>query len=185
MLNMIKYPMITARMAVCLFWLFTPFSAGAFCFEEAGNIYGISPALLRSIAVVESGLNADAVNRNKNGSADLGLMQINSEWLETFQIDREQLMSDPCYNVMTGARILKRCMDRYGYSWEAVGCYNARSQNKRVDYSWKIFREVEKEKPRNKKITENKKARLEPDNAVSSLYFRVRARDCSDINGMP
>lgn len=187
MLSMIKYSMITACMAVFLVWLFTPFSAAAFCFEEAGNIYGVSPALLRSIAVVESGLNADAVNRNKNGSEDLGLMQINSEWLQTFQIDRDKLMSDPCYNVMIGARILKTCMDRYGYSWEAVGCYNARTRGKRIDYAWKILREIGREKPPNSKIAEDQKKRIETNNnnTVSSLYFRVRAGDDSDIKGMP
>lgn len=184
-MKMIKKPAIMLCMAVCLFLLFMPFSVGAFCFEEAGNMYGISPVLLKSVARAESGLDSSAVNMNKNGSADLGLMQINSNWIETFQIDRNELMSDPCYNVMIGARILRQCIDRHGYSWEAVGCYNACNKGKRVDYSWKIFREIEKEKARNKKIAKNKGTHRETENTGQSLYFRVHAKDSSDINGMP
>jgi soluble lytic murein transglycosylase-like protein len=52
----------------------------AFCFEEAGFIYNVSPRLLWAIARVESGFRADAFNRNADGSYDYGLMQINSSW---------------------------------------------------------------------------------------------------------
>ncbi|MCX5855730.1 MAG: lytic transglycosylase domain-containing protein, partial [Deltaproteobacteria bacterium] len=119
-----------------------PACVGAFCFEEAGKLYGINPRLLQSIAKVESGLDSNAINFNKNSSTDLGLMQINSAWIETLKLDREKLLSDPCYNVMTGARILKECIDRWGYTWQAVGCYNATSKDKRIGYSWKIYREL-------------------------------------------
>jgi len=119
----------------------------AFCFEEAATQYGLSPRLLRSIATVESSCRPSAVHVNTNGSTDLGMMQVNSSWITKLGLDRGRLLQDPCYNVMTGARILRQCVDRYGYTWEAVGCYNALSRDKRVDYSWKILREL-KEAPR-------------------------------------
>jgi len=50
-------------------------------------------------------------------------MQINSSWQKHFG-ERWQQISTPCYNVMAGAWILKQCMDRYGYSWDAVACYH-------------------------------------------------------------
>lgn len=115
-----------------------------FCFNEAGAASGISPVLLQAIAKVESGLNPKAVNINSNGSRDLGLMQINSSWVKPMKLDGEKLFSDPCYNTMIGARILRDCIDRKGYGWAAVGCYNAVSAPKQVAYSWKIYRMMQK-----------------------------------------
>lgn len=119
--------------------LLFPSPLPAFCFDDAGREYAVSPLLLESIAKTESGLNPKAAHQNRNGSTDIGLMQINSSWIAPLALDSARLVSDPCYNARTGARILRQCIGRYGYTWEAVGCYNARSREKRVDYSWKVF----------------------------------------------
>ncbi len=111
----------------------------AFCFSEAGASYGISPQLLKGIAKVESNLNPKAINRNLNGSVVMGLMQINSSWINRLNLDPHRLLTDPCYNVATGSKILQHCIDKHGYTWEAVGCYNAVSRHKRIDYSWRVF----------------------------------------------
>jgi hypothetical protein len=100
---------------------------------------------LQGIARVESGLNPAAVNRNRNGTVDLGLMQINSFWLNTLGTSSRELIDKPCYNVMVGAWILSDCLDRHGKTWKAIGCYNATSHDKRVNYSWKIYRELQKD----------------------------------------
>lgn len=133
---------------ICLFfipYLFIPSFAIAFCYEDAGSEYDINPKLLEIIALTESNLKTDALNINKNGTFDLGLMQINSSWVNALNLDAKQLLSNPCYNTMTGAKILKQCIARYGYTWEAVGCYNAASRSKRVEYSWKIFKRLKAE----------------------------------------
>jgi hypothetical protein len=122
-----------------------PGLAGAFCFEEAGSVYGVNPHLLQSIARVESDLNPAAINRNRNGSVDLGLMQINSFWLKSLGATSQELIDKPCYNVMVGAWILSDCLNRHGKTWKAIGCYNATGHDKRVNYSWKIYRELQKE----------------------------------------
>jgi hypothetical protein len=160
-----------------------PVSAHAFCFEEAGRANNISYDLLESIARVESGLNSKALHVNRNGTTDFGLMQINSAWIDPMRLNREDLIADPCYNVMAGASILRQCIDAHGYTWEAVGCYNARSKGKRVGYSWKIFRELKKEKVRN---IAGKKESL-PENASSgqSLYFRVREAETTALSEKP
>lgn len=116
----------------------------SFCFEEAGRFYGISPELLRAIAEVESNYNPNAINYNSNGSYDFGLMQINSAWARTLGMDNWLRLGDPCFNVMVGAWVLAQCIDRYGYTWEAVGCYNARSPEKRTRYANKVFRALMK-----------------------------------------
>jgi soluble lytic murein transglycosylase-like protein len=162
-----------------------PARAQAFCFEEAGMQYEINPQLLQSIARVESDLNPQAVNFNKNGSADFGLMQINEAWLKVLHLNRESLLSDPCYNVMTGTRILKACIDRYGYAWEAVGCYNATSRSKRVDYTWKIYRELKKEAAQNMRMGEKYESMPGIDGPDRSLHFKVRVVNEPEISGEP
>lgn len=134
--------MLRISTTIALTALLLPSTALPFCFEEAGRAYGISPQLLRGIARVESGLDPGAVNRNTNGSTDLGLMQINSFWLRPLGTTARELVSDPCFNVMAGAWVLRDCLDRHGETWEAVGCYNATSRHKRAKYSWKIYREL-------------------------------------------
>jgi soluble lytic murein transglycosylase-like protein len=120
------------------------FSCQATCFEQAGARYGIAPSLLKAISVVESGSNPAARNRNRDGSEDIGHMQINSRWLgvlASFGIGREQLF-DACINTYVGAWILAQNISRMGYGWEAVGAYNARSPKKRAAYARRIAAKV-------------------------------------------
>ena len=115
-----------------------PHPARGFCYEEAGEEFNISPLILWSIAKGESNFNPRAVGHNTNGSYDYGLMQINSSWAATLGEQRWQALSDPCFNVRTGAWILSRCIKDYGYSWQAVGCYNSRTPSKRDRYAARI-----------------------------------------------
>ncbi len=113
-----------------------------FCFEEAGAYYGISPLLLQTIAKVESGLRPDALHYNPDGSYDFGLMQINSSWAPILGRDFWLSLDDPCANVKVGAWILAQCIRSHGYTWEAVGCYNASSRAKRIGYAGRVYREL-------------------------------------------
>lgn len=122
--------------------------ASAFCFEDAGRSNGIYPRLLREIACQESSLRANIVKRNRNGTFDIGLMQINSRWIKRLGLDPAKLISDPCYNAHVGAKILKDCFTKYGDSWEAVGCYHAVSHDERASYARDIYKRL-KHKGRN------------------------------------
>ncbi len=170
---------------VPLFLCFILFAdAHAFCFEEAEKAYGINQALIESIARIESNLNPKAVNKNLNGSIDIGLMQINSFWVKTLALNADELISNPCYNTMTGARILRQCIERYGYTWEAVGCYNATSKHKRVNYSWKIFEKLksatkgqqseDRERSLESGVKSSETQNLKLKTLNSELFFRVR-----------
>ena len=122
-------------------------TANAFCYEEAGAIYGIAPRLLWTISKGESNFNPAAVNYNTNGSYDFGLMQINSSWAPTLRkmgIPWEAL-ADPCMNVKVGAWVLAQCVHDYGYTWAAVGCYNSRTPSKRNRYASRIARMMSQE----------------------------------------
>lgn len=122
-------------------------NADAACFSEAAARYGIPRELLVAISRVESSGNPLAINRNKDNSYDIGHMQINSRWLgalSRFGI-AEQHLWDPCTSTMVGAWILAGNINRLGYSWDAVGAYNARSPEKRVKYAHKVASAMKRE----------------------------------------
>ena len=139
---------IVSKYLLILIVIIFYFSSDAFCFcfDEAACRYNISADILYAIAMVESNFNPGVVNWNKNGSYDYGIMQINSRWYKVLGADVWSQLGDPCYNVNVGAWILAECMKKYGYTWEAVGCYNASSKNKRNGYVYKVWRALTKMK---------------------------------------
>jgi soluble lytic murein transglycosylase-like protein len=158
------------RALALIILLATPFRLLAFCFDDAAALYGVNSRLLEGIAMVESELDAGAVHLNPDGSTDLGLMQVNSFWVKVHKLDRTELLLDPCYNVLAGARILKGCVDRFGYTWEAVGCYNASEKQKQIGYVWKVFLAMKRQGI----TTAPPPERDEP--PAPSLLFEVRDR---------
>jgi soluble lytic murein transglycosylase-like protein len=120
--------------------LFLSFKSFAFCFDNAGQYYGVNPLLLEAIATVESSLNANAINKNENS---LGLMQIHPQWFERlkkYHIDSSELLSNPCVNVNVGAWILAGNFNSHGKSWNSVGAYNAGfSKSERAQANRKIY----------------------------------------------
>jgi soluble lytic murein transglycosylase-like protein len=118
--------------------------AHAFCFQEAGQMYGINPLVLRSIAKVESNTDPGALNRNTNGTTDVGLMQINSIWRPLMGEERWKLLGDACYNTKTGAWILAMCINDYGYNWKALGCYHSRTPGLSEEYAKRVFGQLKK-----------------------------------------
>jgi len=123
------------------------------CFEQAGTYYRISPDLLEAIARTESSLDPLALNTsNRNGSWDIGLMQVNSRHLSTllsWGITADQLY-DPCTSIWVGAWILAGNITRYGYTWRAVGAYNAgygnrpTDEERRNEYAGRIIRQLDR-----------------------------------------
>lgn len=101
------------------------------CFAEAARRYNIADELLYAIAVQESRFDPAAVGWNGDGSRDIGLMQINSWWLPKLAEYgiAERHLQEPCTNVSVGAWILAGNIARFGYTWDAVGAYNAGTGN--------------------------------------------------------
>jgi soluble lytic murein transglycosylase-like protein len=112
---------------VLVFGLTTAELVSADCFDTAAARHSVPADLLRAIACVESNFNAHAVNRNRNGSVDYGVMQINSSWLpelRKFGIEGDHLW-DACTNIYVGAWVMAQKIQAFGYSWRAIGAYNA------------------------------------------------------------
>ena len=70
------------------------------------------------------------------------IMQINSSWYYTLGKEWWSTLGDPCSNIRGGALILSTCMKKYGYTWEAVGCYNSQTPGKRDRYALAVSRQL-------------------------------------------
>lgn len=113
------------------------------CWADASARYKVPVDLLYAIARVETGNRAHLVSApNKNGTYDIGLMQINSMHLPRLKklgINERNLLADPCLNLHVGASILADAISRHGFTWTGIGAYNAGSPEKRRAYASKVF----------------------------------------------
>ncbi|EFI3662602.1 lytic transglycosylase domain-containing protein [Escherichia coli] len=118
------------------------------CLINASVANNIDPKLLTAIAVVEGG-KPGLVSVNKNGTHDLGVMQINTgAWLKTisntfFNGDNNQayirLKNDGCFNIAVGAWILSYSIrNENGDVWEGVGRYHSRTPKYKYRYIRKV-----------------------------------------------
>jgi soluble lytic murein transglycosylase-like protein len=112
------------------------------CFNEAGRTYKVPPMLLQAIAWVESRYDKNAKNENTNGSIDMGVMQINSLWLEPlsqYGIEQKHLYN-ACFNINVAAWILRQQINEVGYNWQAVAQYHSRNAARGDNYARKVAR---------------------------------------------
>jgi hypothetical protein len=111
------------------------------CIDDAASFQHVNVGLMRAIAQVESGTQTHVINRNSDGTVDIGLMQINSSWLPRLAREgiSEQSLYDPCTNAYVGAWILSENIRQYRPTWSAVGAYNASSPEKRLAYARKVY----------------------------------------------
>lgn len=145
---------ITGLATALLLLVATGAAADPLCFDEAGALYGINPQILRAIAKVESNFNPRAINWNRNGTYDFGVMQINTIWAPTIGMEQWNALGDACTNIKTGARILAGCMKKYGYTWEAIGCYNSQTPDKRDRYARLVFKQLQRIERDDKQLRE-------------------------------
>lgn len=113
------------------------------CFTQAATRFGVDKQILVAIAQTESSLNPAVIGpRNRNGTYDIGIMQINSAWLPTLNKlgIQERDLQGACTNIHVGAWILAKNIGRHGATWKAVGAYNASTPAKQVVYVNKVLR---------------------------------------------
>ncbi|QHS08998.1 lytic transglycosylase domain-containing protein [Sinimarinibacterium sp. NLF-5-8] len=109
------------------------------CIAKASSIYQVPEALIKAIMHVESHGKPDARNINKNGSEDLGLMQINSIWLpelKKYRITRAKLLNNSCLNVAVGTWIFSGYYKQFGDYTRAIRAYNAGPNNPKGGYAY-------------------------------------------------
>lgn len=140
-----------------------PVIANAECFNAVAKKYNYDPDYLRAIAKKESSYNARAIGYNKDGSRDIGLMQINTSnfaWLKRRfpTLSSKKLLTDPCFNIQVGGYVLNENFKTYGRKWLAVGAYNAGGKNnpKRVKIRYQYAKKV------NEYYNDIKRGKLKP-----------------------
>jgi len=118
------------------------------CFAAAAAYQHVSPVVLRAIAWQESHGNANALHRNRNGSTDYGMMQINSihlPLLSRYGVSADDLMN-PCLSVYVAAWHLHKMMVKYGNNWAAIGAYHSETPAERDRYARSVQSIVERMK---------------------------------------
>ena len=111
------------------------------CLSDVEADTGIDRKLLLAIKITESGTGLKPpVRMNNNGTADIGIMQINTVWLPDlaeYGISRDMLMNN-CVNLKTATWILSRHIRRAGDLWEAAGLYHSATPHLKERYMQKV-----------------------------------------------
>lgn len=96
------------------------------CINQSALHYHVPATMIISVIQTEGGRNGQAV-KNKNGTHDLGVMQINTIWLpklEKYGITRDTLQYDACTNVEVGTWILAHSIAKAD-GWNGIGNYHS------------------------------------------------------------
>ena len=83
------------------------------------------------------------IRKHNARSFDLGLMQVNSQWLRKFNLSPD-LAIEPAVNVRLGIWILAQAILQHGFNWKAVGAYHSPSPHRQRLYAQKIARHLHK-----------------------------------------
>ncbi len=103
------------------------------CMAAAAAFYHLPPRVLPSIQAVEGGF-VGSVSRNRDGSDDLGVMQVNTLWIAPIaravrmapEAVRLRLIGDPCFSIAAGAAIMRTYLiETRGDLMQAVGDYHS------------------------------------------------------------
>lgn len=117
------------------------------CMAAAAAFYHLPPRVLPSIQAVEGG-RPGLTHRNADGSADLGLMQINTLWVGPLahyahmvpQAVADRLRDDPCFNIAASAAIMRLYLtESQGDLMVAIGYYHSHTPTLRVAYQQKVL----------------------------------------------
>lgn len=101
--------------------------ASADCVDDSAAFHAVNPNVLRAILWGESRMNAKAVNRNRNGSIDVGIGQINTlhfNELRSLGVTPEMLL-DACVGTYVAGWHLGKKVRKLGNTWAAIGAYHS------------------------------------------------------------
>ncbi|MBU2788644.1 lytic transglycosylase domain-containing protein [Acidithiobacillus sp. VAN18-1] len=111
--------------------------------ETAAAIYYHEPVIiLRAIAKVEGGWRGARV-QDANGTADHGLMQINSVWRPVLHREGWRMHSvqwHDCASTFVGAWILRQELNQAHNFWLGVAWYQSRNPVYGVPFAHKVYR---------------------------------------------
>lgn len=116
------------------------------CMATAAAFYHLPPRVLPSIQAVEGG-RPNLIQPNANGTADLGLMQINTIWIEPLaryahmepRMVVTRLLNDPCFNIAASAAVMRLYLtEAHGNLMVAIGYYHSHTPALSSAYQQKV-----------------------------------------------
>ena len=117
------------------------------CMALVAQFYHLPPRVLPSIQAVEGGFVGN-VSRNLDGSYDLGVMQVNTLWLEPLarvsrlpMVEvRRRLVNDACFNIAAAGAIMRVYLNETGGDLlRAVGNYHSHTPALSSAYQAKVL----------------------------------------------
>lgn len=118
------------------------------CMIAVATYDHLPPRVLPSIQAVEGG-SVGTVHPNANGSEDLGIMQINTVWVQPLarftampvSVVRDRLVNDACFNIAAAGAILRANMDATGGNlMQSIGNYHSRTVPLNRNYQLLVMR---------------------------------------------
>ncbi len=109
------------------------------CINHAAQTFHVPATIIVSVMKIENGWDGAAI-RNRNGTSDLGVMQVNSSWLprlSKYGITKKDLQFDPCINVHTATWLLAKGLAK-GEGWQGVGNYHSATPIHNLKYRQKV-----------------------------------------------
>jgi lysozyme-related protein Hpa2 len=136
--------LINRQLVIAIGFLVTSNICLADCYDDAASYHGVNAVILKAIAFNESSFRPNITTTNSNHSIDIGMTGINSVHLP--ELNRKgvqaQDLYDPCKSIYVSAWLLRKQINRFGNTWNAVGAYHSTTPYYRDIYAEKIRRTV-------------------------------------------
>lgn len=102
------------------------------CIVRASREYDVHPLVIKAVVLVEGG-KPGMVNRNSNGSYDLGVMQLNTINLPAMKkkfrwLNFTKLTDNTCANIIVGSYFLSEKIKEAGSVVKGVGNYHSKTE---------------------------------------------------------
>ncbi len=123
----------------------------AVCIFAASQSYSVPPSVIMGVLKVEGG-KVGMASQNKNGSYDLGLMQINTIWIPSLanywgvpkEVAMRYVRDDACVNIGVGAWILRSKMNQTGSLSQGIAYYHSATPHLGSRYRDKVLTAMER-----------------------------------------
>jgi soluble lytic murein transglycosylase-like protein len=115
------------------------------CINQAAVQNAVPAELILAIITVEGGRNGIAMP-NKNGSFDLGVMQVNTAWgsdIKSQGYTLNDIQYDSCKNIAFGTWILNQCIKGDSNLDAAIGDYHSHTPVLNTAYSQKVLQDYD------------------------------------------
>jgi hypothetical protein len=117
------------------------------CMAVVAAFYRLPPEALPAIHHIE-GAHAGSVRSNRNGTEDLGIMQVNTAWLPELARRtrvpqsrlRIALIRQNCFNIAVAGAILRIYLNEaHGDAKTAIGYYHSHTPGRREAYAMRVL----------------------------------------------